>query len=60
MTKEDTHSRLMNARLIAAAPDLLHIVKWFAGAIESNPDYAPFKNLAYDRLIEVIKKAEGK
>jgi hypothetical protein len=49
-----------NARLIAAAPELLAAVKWMVGAIEENPDYAPFKNLFYDHLRKLQEKAEGK
>lgn len=50
---------LENAKLFAAAPDMYHVLSWFVGAIEENPDYAPFKNLAYDRLNEALKKAKG-
>jgi hypothetical protein len=53
-------NRYTDACLIAAAPEMLHALKWWAGQIEENPDYARFKNLAFDRLLQVIAKAEGK
>lgn len=48
-----------NARLIAAAPDLLDTCKWVLGCLENLP-FSTDAHSAKRELIAVIAKAEGK
>lgn len=58
--RKDEHGResedLANARLIAAAPDMLSLLKIFVmGTADSHPD-----SLGRQRAMELIGKAEGR
>lgn len=49
-----------NARLIAAAPDLLAELKWVAGRIDRQSGSPNFTSDEYDRIVAAIAKAEGR
>jgi len=47
-----------NARLIAAAPDMLEALKWWDNFMEHN--YSPSSMSAWNQTKQAIAKAEGK
>ncbi len=48
------------ARLIAAAPDLLAELKWIAGRIDRQSGSPNFTSDEHDRIVAAIAKAEGR
>ena len=55
----DPHIMPANARLIAAAPDLLAELKWVAGRIDRCSGSPNFTADEHDRICAAIAKAEG-
>ena len=55
------NARPADAALIAAAPEMLDLLKWTLGTLEGpHPEGVSAKNLYGDRLRGIIAKAEGK
>jgi hypothetical protein len=58
-SREEIMRRQADARIRAAAPDLLAELKWIAGRIDRNSGSPNFTSDEYDRIVAAIAKADG-